>query len=177
MSEVTFDDLLVEEPAKKTSLKIIEKVIAGRPYQPKEHRDTPARWDSPTPEALVLHWTDTFCSNCGTLHSHPTYQQNSVNVRYRVSRFRTVMKPYAKADKLKYKDLPRLRETTKGTVQECANCFHEHADLDADHSIPSEDHLDLYPELHGITNDHSKGFASAIKPFLPIDPETGDIVE
>jgi len=178
MAEVTFDDLLgTDAPIKKTSLKIIEKIIAKRdPKIYPDRADTRANWTSPQPESLVLHWTETFCTNCGTKHEHPTYQLNSVNVRYRVSRFRTILKPYANADKLKYGHLPRLRETTKGTVQECANCFHECANLDADHSIPRDDQLDLFPGHTGITNDRSD-FASAIKPFLPIDLETGFIAE
>ncbi len=164
MSElITFDDLLDEEPETKTSIRVQRKVIkAGRPYRPPEWRDTPANWDSPKPELVVLFLTETTCTHCGVTHKHPTYENNAVQVRYRVSRFRTLMRPYRKGEELRYRHLPKATEVIKRTTTYCHECFDEHAIALHLFDFVGPPEPTPYPEWDP---------KEAIRPFAVIDPE------
>lgn len=161
MEEITFDDLLGDhKPAKKTSIKIIQPQVAGRPFRPTEYRETKANWDTPKPEVLILFWSETACLHCGEVHSHPTYQQNSTMVRFRVSRFRTLLRPYLLGEEHRYTDIPRVRETTQSTVRYCNHCFDAHIPSLADFDFvgPPEPH---YPIDIPCSDIH--------KPFAEVD--------
>lgn len=171
--DISFDDLLDAEPEKRTSIRVTRpQPKAGKPFRREEDQETRANWKAPEPEALVLFWSRTICCNCGSSFEHPTYQQNATLVRYRVSRFRTLLRPYNHADARKYIDLPRLREVTQHTVLYCSACFDEHALLDGDHTSSCfEDQLDLFPEISCTTIPPSideKLYLTAIKPFIPV---------
>ncbi len=166
--DISFDDLLAEEPAKKTSVKLKdEPVKAGRPFRRKEHRETPANWDAPKPEAVILFWTSTTCDSCGEVYSAPTYAQNSTLVRYRVSRFRTLLRPYSKGLEVFYRDLPRLKEVTHSTVRFCTHCFDEHAEtLDALADQYCSEHEQFVGPLPGPL---AQSCSELIKPFVDVD--------
>lgn len=167
MSDISFDDLLAEKPKKRTSIKReAPKVKAGRVYTPASNRETKPNWESPEPEAVILFWSETKCDCCGTLYSHPTYMQNSCLVRYRVSRFRSILKPYSKSDEAKLNGLPRMKETSHHTVRHCAACFDDAVEMD-------EMTMALWLEDATSNSEDEK----PISPFIHVDESEAEITE
>jgi len=152
---VTFDDFLSSEPATAINVKREKKVVkAPAIFKSEDWRDTVANWTSPTPEEIVLFWSETKCQNCKKVYSHPTYEQNSLLIKYRVSKFRAILRPYSPATANITVNLPRVKCVTESVVHWCISCFEskkEYTDIEwelylKDNSPPSPFQFSDRPE-------------------------------